>query len=121
VLRTIVDERVPARAIPESPMETRLLWLLRQLGFPTPVPQYEVWVHGQFYGRLDAAYPDQRVGLEYQSYEHHAGKIAIDRDNMRRRRFKNIKWDVIEVTPADLRDRGLRLAPALRAALRRNS
>jgi hypothetical protein len=121
VLRTIVDERVPAQAIPESPMETRLLWLLRQLGFPPPVPQYEVRIHGEFYGRLDAAYPDVRVGLEFQSYEHHAGKIAIDRDNMRRRRFKNIRWDVIEVTPADLRDRGLRLAPALRAAMRRAS
>jgi hypothetical protein len=121
VLRTIVDERVPAQAIPESPMETRLLWLLRQLGFPTPVPQYEVWVHGQFYGRLDAAYPDQRVGLEYQSYEHHAGKLAVDRDNARRRKFTSINWEVVEVTAEDLRNRGLHLASALRAALRRGA
>src|SRR5262249_8805973 len=40
VLRTILDERVPDRAIPESPMETRMLHLLRELGFPPPIPQY---------------------------------------------------------------------------------
>jgi hypothetical protein len=102
-------------------METRLLWLLRQLGFPTPVPQYEVWVHGQFYGRLDAAYPDQRVGLEYQSYEHHSGKLALDRDNARRRKFTSIRWEVVEVTAEDLRNRGMHLAPTLWAALRRAS
>jgi hypothetical protein len=121
VLRAILDERVPERAVAESPMETKLLRLLRDLGFPTPVPQYEVWIQGRFYGRLDAAYPEQRVGLEYQSYEHHAGKLAIDHDNARRRRFRAIEWDIIEVTPEDLRTRGLRLAPALWQALRRAS
>jgi hypothetical protein len=117
VLRAILDERVPERAIAESPMETKLLRLLRDLGFPTPVPQYEVWIHGCYCGRLDAAYPEQRVGLEYQSYEHHAGKLAIDHDNARRRRFRAIEWDIIEVTPADVRDRGLHLAPTLWRAL----
>jgi hypothetical protein len=119
VLRAILDERVPDGAVPESPMETRLLRLLRDLGFPAPVPQYNVWVCGRFYGRLDAAYPEHRVGLEYQSYEHHAGKLAVDRDNARRRRFRAIEWDIVEVTPADLRNRGLLLAPTLWRALHR--
>src|SRR5262249_19281285 len=98
VLRAILDERVPDGAARESPMETRLLRLLRELGFPVPVPQFHVWVGGRFYGRLDAAYPDEKVGLEYQSYEHHAGKLAVDSDNARRRRFKAIDWDIVEVT-----------------------
>ena len=98
-------------------METQLLWLLRQLGFPPPVPQYEVRHHGEFIGRLDAAYPEQCVGLEYQSYEHHLGKSALDGDNARRRKFKNIGWDVLEVTPKDLHNRGLHLAPELQKAL----
>src|SRR5262245_22379668 len=53
VLRGLVEERSQDHAIPESPMETRLLRLLRDLGFPAPVPQYEVWHNGRFYGRLD--------------------------------------------------------------------
>jgi hypothetical protein len=119
VLRTILDERVPELAVPESPMETKLLRLLRDLGLPAPVPQFHVWVGGRFYGRLDAAYPDEKVGLEYQSYERHAGKLAVDNDNARRRRFKAIDWDIVEVTGADFRDRGLLLAPTLWRALRR--
>jgi hypothetical protein len=121
VLRAILDERVPDGAVPESPMETRLLRLLRDLGFPAPVSQYNVWVHGRFYGRLDAAYPGDRVGLEYQSYEHHAGKLAVDHDNARRRRFRAVNWEIVEVTPADFRNRGLLLAPTLWQALRRAS
>ena len=116
-LREAMRTRVPGQAVPESPMETQLLWLLRQLGFPPPVPQYEVRHHGEFIGRLDAAYPEQCVGLEYQSYEHHLGKSALDGDNARRRKFKNIGWDVLEVTPKDLHNRGLHLAPELQKAL----
>ena len=112
-LREAIGARGPAEAVPESPMETRLLRLLRELGFPPPVPQYEVRHHGEFIGRLDAAYPEQRVGLEYQSYERHLGKFALDHDNARRRKFKNIRWVVLEVTPEDLRNRGLHLAPEL--------
>lgn len=116
-LREAMRTRGPGEAVPESPKETQLLWLLRRLGFPPPVPQYEVRHHGVFVGRLDAAYPEQRVGLEYQSYEHHLGKCALDHDNARRRKFKNIGWEVLEVTPEDLRNRGLHLALELQKAL----
>jgi len=119
VLRTVLAERVPERAIPESPMETRLLWLLRRLGFPEPVPQYEVRHRGEFYGRLDAAYPVQRVGVEFQSIEHHTGKVAILRDNDRIKRFQAIEWEIVPVTVEDFRNHGCLLAPALHTALRR--
>ncbi len=121
VLRKILDERAPERPVPEGPMETRLLWLLRQLGFPPPITQYEVWYQGEFIGRLDAAYPQRRVGLELQSYEHHAGKLALERDNARRRKFKSIGWEIVEVTAADLRNCGRLLAPTVRIALQRAS
>jgi hypothetical protein len=119
-LRAAMRARGSGEASPESPKETQLLWLLRQLGFPPPVPQYAVRHHGEFIGRLDAAYPEERIGLEYQSYEHHLGKFALDGDNARRRKFKDIGWDVVEVTPADFHDRGKRLSVALRAALNRS-
>jgi hypothetical protein len=121
VLRTILDERVPERAIPESPMETRLLRLLRDLGFPRPVPQYEVWHGKTLVGRVDAAYPNAKVALEYQSIEHHTGAIALLRDNDRWKRFHRIGWDIIGVTIEDLRNRGLLLQPRLWDALRRAS
>jgi hypothetical protein len=119
VLRKIVDERIPQRAVPESPMETWLLRLVAQLGFPPPVPQYEVRHHGKLVGRVDAAYPEARVGLEFESIEHHTGKMALVGGNERRNRFTRIGWTVIGVTIADLRDRGRLIAPTLHAALSR--
>jgi hypothetical protein len=119
VLRKIIDERVPQRAVPESPMETRLLRLLEQLGFPPPVPQYEVCHHGKLVGRLDAAYPEARIGLEFESIEYHTGKLALISGNARRNRFTRVGWTVIGVTIADLRNRGRLIAPTLDIALRR--
>src|SRR5262249_50216771 len=109
VLRAILDERVPGDAIPESPMETRMLRLLRELGFPPPVPQYEVWHGNRFVGRVDAAYPDAKVALEYQSIEHHTGGLALISNNNRWNRFDRIGWKVIGVTIEDLRNHGLLL------------
>ena len=119
VLRTIVDERAPEQAIPESPMETKMLRLLRQLGFPPPTPQFEVWHEGRFYGRLDAAWPDARAGVEYESYEFHTGKLALVRGNNRRDAFDNIHWRVVGVTAEDIKNRGMRIAPLIHHALRR--
>jgi len=121
VLRAILDERVPGGAIPESPMETRMLRLLRELGFPPPVPQYEVWNGDRFIGRVDAAYPDAKVALEYQSIEHHTGGVALIADNNRWRLFDRIGWKLIGVTIEDLRNHGLLLEPALWQVLRRAS
>jgi hypothetical protein len=119
VLRAILDERSPEVRAPESPMETKMLRLLRQLGFAAPVPQYEVWHEGRFYGRLDAAWPDKRVGVEYESYEFHTGKVALVRTSNRRDAFEHIDWRVIGCTAEDLKNRGLRLAPLLHDALSR--
>ena len=119
VLRTIVDERAPEQAIPESPMETKMLRLLRQLGFPPAVPQFEVWHEGRFYGRLDAAWPDVRVGVEYESYEHHTGKLALVRGNARRDAFDDIDWRIVGVTAEDLKNHGMRIAPLIHHALHR--
>jgi hypothetical protein len=119
VLRAIVDERSPEMAVAESPMETRMLRLVRQLGFPPPTPQFEVWYEGRFYGRLDAAWPDLRVGVEYESYEHHAGRLALVRTTNRRDAFERIDWRVIGVTAEDIKNRGMRIAPLLHHALQR--
>jgi hypothetical protein len=118
VLRTIVNERAPDRGVPESPMETKLLRLVRELGFPPPIAQYEVRHEGSFYGRLDAAWPDRKVGIEYDSYEHHTGKLALVRDNARRDALRAIEWRIVVATAEDLKDRGARIAPLLHQALR---
>ena len=77
---------------PESVMETRLLQVLRASGLPAPVVQYEVWDGGLFVARVDAAYPDARIAIEYDSDEFHSGRLATKRDRDRRHRLIGAGW-----------------------------
>ncbi len=103
VLRTILDERAPGAAA-ESRQERRMVQMLVRNGLPTPVLQHEVRVNGSFVARVDAAYPEWRIAIEYESYEHHTGKAALERDTTRRQQLRRAGWDCVGVTAADLRN-----------------
>lgn len=112
VLRELVRRLDPLAGVSESAMETKLKQLLRRHGFPTPAFQYEVRHAGRFIARVDAAYPEHRIAIEYDSYEHHTGKQAIVRDNDRRNALREVGWRTVVFTAQDIaRDGG----PALEA------
>ena len=81
--------------------------------------QFEVRVGGRFVARVDAAYPDHRIAIEYDSYRHHGGRTAIDRDGARRSRLLGAGWLPFTATHAELASGCQTLAPALAVALRR--
>ncbi len=116
VLRTLLAERDPLAGIPESVMETRLKQLLRRHDLPVPEFQYVIRHEGRFVARVDAAYPDLRIAIEYDSFEHHTGKLAIVRDNDRRNTLTRIRWTTVTFTAKDVRDGGGYALTALRAA-----
>ncbi len=117
VLRRFVRGLDPQEGVPESPMETKLKQLLRRHGFPMPAFQYEIWHNGRFIARVDAAYPEHRIALEYDSYEHHAGRLAIDRDSERRARIQRADWEPIVFTAAAMRSNGGEALETLRRRL----
>lgn len=117
VLRSLVRGLDAQARAPESVMETKLKQLLRRNGLPTPEFQYEIWHNGRFIARVDAAYPEHRIAIEYDSYEHHTGRRAIDRDNERRARLSRINWETIAFTAAALRNNGGEQLETLRARL----
>jgi hypothetical protein len=117
VLRALVRDLDPLAGVPESAMETKLKQLLRRNGFPTPVFQYEIWHRGRFIARVDAAYPEHRIAIEYDSYEHHTGKEAIVRDNDRRNELRKIRWRTVVFTAADIAADGGPALDALRTEL----
>ncbi len=120
VLRVLLDQRDPDRRITESTMELRMLQVLRANGLPEPVTQYEIRDLGRFVARVDAAYPDVKIALEYESFEWHSADKAIIRDNMRRNAVVGAGWAPIAVTWADLCSGGQRVCDEiLRARLRR--
>lgn len=100
-----------------SPQETRLRLLIVRSGLPVPVAQYRVVDGGNVVARVDFAWPDQKVALEYDGLWHgEPGQFAKDR-----RRLNELTaagWRVVFVTAADLRCPAALLA-RLRAALAR--
>jgi very-short-patch-repair endonuclease len=87
----------------ESPPESRLRVLLRLAGL-TPQPQYVVRDRaGVRIARVDLAFPEQRVAIEYDGVWHGAaGQLAKDR----RRLNKLVQegWKVLHLTAADMYD-----------------
>ena len=118
-LRWALSVRDPKQAPSESEMETLMLDVLRRHGLPAPVPQCEVRDHqGRFVARVDAAYPEARLAIEYQSYQEHVGPEPLVRDNRRRSRLRALRWEMLGVTHPELRDGGELFCAAIRAALR---
>jgi very-short-patch-repair endonuclease len=87
----------------ESPMETRLRLRIVDAGLPRPVAQHEVYRDGRFVGRLDLAYPDQRIGIEYEG-DHHRDRDRFRQDIARLNALRVAGWSVIRATADDVRD-----------------
>ena len=98
----------------ESPQESRLRVLLVLAGLH-PVPQFEVRDHGRFVARVDLAFPEARLAIEYEG-PHHFVDGQIARDDERLERLRAAGWRVSRVSSADLRDLDALLA-RIRAAL----
>jgi very-short-patch-repair endonuclease len=99
----------------ESPQETRVRMLLRASGLPAPVAQFEVRDGGRFVARVDFAWPEHRLALEYDGLWHgEPGQFARDRERLNA--LTAAGWRVVFVTAADLH-RPARLLARLRLAL----
>jgi hypothetical protein len=90
----LVDPR--AESAPESRVRVALV-----LAGLDPVPQFEVSADGRFLARVDFAWPEERVVLEYEG-AHHFDGIQIVRDDERIRRLEAAGWRVIRISAADL-------------------
>ncbi len=93
----LVDGRSESR--PESLVRVACV----RAGLPAPVPQYVVTAGSEFLGRVDLAWPEARLIVEYEG-AHHFDELQIKRDDERYRRLAAAGWRVIRLSSADLRD-----------------
>jgi very-short-patch-repair endonuclease len=121
VLRELLEARSGRRRTTESDMETRLLQVIRAAGLPAPVVQHEVWSGGMFLGRVDFAYPDTRIAIEYDSDEYHSGRTATRRDRARRHDLIAAGWLPIDIGPGELRGGAAGACAAIATALHTRS
>ena len=90
-----------ADGLAESPQETRTRLHLARGGVPAPVAQFRVLHGDRFVARVDFAWPDQKVALEYDGLWHaEPGQFA--RDRARLNALLSAGWRVVFVTARDL-------------------
>lgn len=92
----LIDPR--AESAPESRVRVALV-----LAGLQPVPQYEICDNGVLLGRVDLAFPEERLIIEYEGVYHFEG-TQIVRDDARIQRLIEAGWRVIRLSAADLRD-----------------
>lgn len=119
--RRLVDLLEPwTRGVtPGSPGETRLLRRLVDWGFPRPSLQHEVLIPTGIV-RLDVAWPDRLVGLEYDGAEYH-GPRQLEHDVAREEQLRASGWWIGRVDRFDLEPSSTRLRDVLAARLVRSA
>jgi very-short-patch-repair endonuclease len=95
-LRSLADFAAPA----ESPMETRLRWLLIQAGLPRPEVQTDLHdSRGRFIGRADLYYCSARLVVEYDGTNHRERLVDDDR---RQNLLINAGYHLLRFTASDI-------------------
>lgn len=92
-----------ADGLAESPQETRLRLLLHRSPLSRPIAQYSVREGTRFVARVDFAWPDAKVAVEYEGMWHGRPQ-QVARDRRRLNQLTAAGWTVVFVTAADLHD-----------------
>jgi very-short-patch-repair endonuclease len=90
-----------ADGLAESPQETRLRLLLHGTRLPRPVAQFVVRDDSGFVARVDFAWPEQKVAVEYEGVWH-GERQNVAKDRRRLNKLTAAGWRVVFVTAADL-------------------
>ncbi|MEU8331357.1 hypothetical protein [Micromonospora sp. NPDC048839] len=104
----------------ESPQESRTRVRLVLAGLPRPQTQWVVADKGRFVARLDLAWPEFKVAVEYDGLWHDDPE-QFQRDRRRLNRLLGNEWIVLHVTAKRLRDDFDGFLAEVRAALQARS
>jgi len=121
VLRMLLDKRSEGDDLSESVLEARMLGLCREQGLPAPICQHEVHHRTRFVGRVDFAYPADRVAIEVDGYESHSSLDAFRRDRARQNELVGLGWTVLRFTWDDVVHHPALVAKAVTCVLRAKS
>ncbi|WP_405111262.1 DUF559 domain-containing protein [Micromonospora sp. NBC_01405] len=102
-----------AESLPESRLRVRLV----RAGLPRPVTQHVVTRNGQFVARVDLAWPDLKVAVEYDGIWHHDPE-QFHRDRQRLNHLLGDDWLVLHVTSKRMREDFDGVLTEIRSALR---
>lgn len=116
-LAALLEARTGGRVPAPSTLERRLKLVLRENGLPIPVREHELPWDRQTQGRVDFAYPGQRIIIEADSRRWHTRERDFEVDRRRDREAQLAGWDVYRFTWEDLRTCPEEVAATVRRAL----
>jgi len=102
VMRALLEARLPGFDPGDSAMETKLVRWIVGAGLPRPVQQHHVRARGHRF-RLDLAYPELMIGIEYDGWDPHRTRVAFDGDRARQNPLEIIGWLILRYTSASTR------------------
>lgn len=97
-MRSILEERGGGFVAPASELEARFLALVRSAGLPEPVRQLDAGDTAGWIGRVDFAYPTNRLLIELDGRRWHTAKLDLEADRRRDNQLVATGWRVIRVT-----------------------
>ena len=101
----------------ESPKETETRLLLTDAGLPEPAIQYPVMHNSVLIARVDLAYPELKIAIEYEGDGHRTEQQQWRRDIQRQRDLEDRGWIVIRLTQEELVAGGASVLHRVRRAL----
>lgn len=102
----VVRELIPlARPQAESPMESEARLAMLDGGLPEPVLQYEIVDRDGRLWRLDFAWPEHRVAVEFDGFEYHSSSRDLRRDRQKRAALIELGWQPMGIVTDDVRNR----------------
>ncbi|WP_245601630.1 DUF559 domain-containing protein [Hamadaea tsunoensis] len=114
--REVVSQTDP---LAESQMETRMRLVLVDGGLPPPVSQFRIFAGRRMLARVDFAYPEHRLALEYDG-DHHRDRTTFRFDMERQNELHLAGWRVLRFNADDVLRFPDRLLAAVRASLARS-
>ena len=72
-------------------------------GLSEPELQYEIVDADGRRWRVDFAWPDHRVAVEYDGFDWHSSPEALRRDRQKRAALEEIDWRVVSIVSDDVR------------------
>jgi very-short-patch-repair endonuclease len=119
IVRAILDGTLLVMGKEESELEKRFTALAKRAGLPPLTLQHEVWDAGRFIGRVDGAYPDLKLAIEVDGFEHHSTPEAFQHDRTRQNSLVATGWTVLRFTWHDVVHRPAHVTKVIENAVAR--
>lgn len=110
VRRLLAELGAPAEG--RSPLEIRFAEFLRERGIPAPAQNVLVLGH-----EVDALWPEAKLVVELDSWEHHGDRAAFERDRARDPKLLLAGYRTIRITHRRLDEEPRQVAAEIRALL----